>query len=125
MLNTDSQMRVIPALMALAALTLAIASAIHFGAGLVGIHDPFPGAAIPEAVLSVVMAVGAVGAAAGRRAPRWLPLAATLLTLLGTLYGLSVTLGGGRTGDVAYHLFLLTLLVVCLLLIVPGLRRAA
>jgi len=124
-LNSDPHMRAIPGLMALAAITLAIASAIHFGAGVAGIHDPFPGAAIPEAVLSVVMAIGTLGALAPPRAPWWLPLAATLVTLLGTLFGISVTIRGGRAGDIAYHLSLLAVLLLALLLMAPRLRRAA
>jgi hypothetical protein len=73
----------------------------------------------------VVMAIGTVGALAGSRGPWWLPLAATLLTLLGTLFGVSVTIGGRRAGDIAYHLFLLAILLLALLLNVPRLRRAS
>jgi hypothetical protein len=52
-------------------------------------------------------------------------LATALFTLLVTLYGLSITVSGGRTGDVAYHLVLLSMLVILvgLLLSPPG-RRA-
>jgi hypothetical protein len=55
--------RTISALMLVAAVTLLAASAIHFGLSLplgpVTLHDPFAGAAIPEAVLGVVLTVGA------------------------------------------------------------------
>ena len=47
------------------------------------------------------------------------------MTLLGTLFGISVTIRGGRAGDIAYHLSLLAVLLLALLLMVPRLRRAA
>ncbi len=50
----------ITALMFVAALTLLAASAVH--AGLLGQIDPFPGAAPPEALLGLVLAIGAVAA---------------------------------------------------------------
>jgi hypothetical protein len=50
--------------MALAALTLFGASTIHFGVvvpfGVATVRDPFAGAAIPEAILGVVLAAGAI-----------------------------------------------------------------
>ncbi|TMB96252.1 MAG: hypothetical protein E6J38_04160 [Chloroflexi bacterium] len=48
------------ALMSVAALTLLAASAVH--ANLLGPIDPFPGAAPPEAVLGIVLAITAVAA---------------------------------------------------------------
>jgi hypothetical protein len=57
---------------------------------------------------------------------RWAAaLATALFTLLVTLFGLSLTAASGRTGDVAYHLVLLSVLVIIvgLLLSPPG-RRA-
>ena len=40
-----------------------------------------------------------------------------MFAILATLYGLSVTLGSSRTGDVAYHVFVLVLLLVILVLV--------
>ena len=49
---------------------------------------------------------------------------ATLFALLGTAYGLTVTLGSARTGDIAYHVGILVVLAVTLgLLLMPGGRR--
>lgn len=101
--------------LALAALTLFAASAVHFGAavtlGGVSIHDPFPDAAIPESVLGVIVALGALYVIA--RFPRsWTAGAATVVVaILVVLLGLSITVRGGRVGDVAYHLALLGVLV--------------
>jgi hypothetical protein len=101
-------------LMAIAALTLAAASLLHFGLsvplGAAVLEDPYPGAAIPEAVIAAVLAAGTVGAltgGAGRRAAE----GAAVFALLGVAFGLAVTLREARPGDVAYHLSLLCLLV--------------
>jgi hypothetical protein len=115
------------ALLGVAALTLAVASLLHFGVaiplGATTITDPFAGAAIPEAVLSVVVAAGAVTLLARLPLSRWLAPAATLLALAGTLYGLTVTVRRGEPGDIAYHLALLTLLVASGVLLLVAVRR--
>ena len=120
--------RVIAALMAIAAVTLALASTVHFGVhlgvGQLAIHDPFPGAAIPEAVIAFVVACGVL-AVVSRRAAWPVALGTTLFAIVGVLFGLSLTLGSARTGDVAYHVSLLVVLVVGLcLLVTPAARRA-
>src|SRR5712691_5786471 len=102
-------------LLSMAAVTVAVASLLHFGVviplGVATISDPFAGAAIPEAVIAVVVAGGAATTLARLASARWLAPAATLFALAGTLYGLTVTLRRGQTGDIAYHLGLLTMLV--------------
>jgi len=117
----------IGALLSLAAVTLAVASMLHFGVaiqlGSATISDPFAGAAIPEAVIAVVVAAGALTTFVRLAAARWLAPAATLFALVGTVYGLTVTLRRGQVGDVAYHLALLTMLVVAAILLLSGLRR--
>ncbi|GAA4585607.1 hypothetical protein GCM10023194_28800 [Planotetraspora phitsanulokensis] len=110
--------------MALAAAAFAIMSVIHFGVdipvGFATISDSFPGAAPPEAVISAVMAIGATAVFTRRTTTRGVALATTLFSLLGTAYGLTITLGSTRTGDVAYHLAILTTLLAILgLLLVP------
>ena len=103
-------------LMVLAAFTLFTASAVH--AGLLGAIDPFEGAALPEAIIGVVLLAGALGAFL--RWPRSWPFAfgATLFAIVGTLVGLNFTLPRGSPGDIAYHLSLLgSLLVVTALLV--------
>ena len=116
------------ALMVLAATAFAAASIIHFGVaipvGFATLSDPFAGAAVPEAVIALVVATGAVAVLTRRPAARGIALTATLFALLGTVYGLTVTLGSTRTGDIAYHLGILaTLLVILGLVLVPGRTR--
>jgi hypothetical protein len=112
-------------LMALAAAAFAIVSVVHFGVdvpvGFTTISDSFPGAAAPEAVIAAVVAIGATAVLTRRTKSRRIALGTTSFALLGTAYGLSVTLNSTRTGDVAYHLSILaTLLIILGLLLVPG-----
>jgi hypothetical protein len=108
-------------LMALATVSFALASLVHFGIvlplRLVTLDDPFPGAAIPEAVIAIVLGIG-TATVIGGQAKRWrVASVATVFAILATLYGLSVTLGSSRTGDVTYHVFVLVLLLVILVLV--------
>lgn len=112
--------RTIPALMTIAALTLLAASAIH--SGLLGPIDPFAGAAIPEAVIGVVLGIAAVVAWSSSGA--WvIALAATLFAIAGTLFGLTITVPRGDPGDVVYHLSLLGILAIVVGLLVAQRRR--
>jgi hypothetical protein len=116
-------------LMSAAAVTLAAASVLHFGVtiplGPVTVSDPFKGAAIPEAVIATVVAVGGVSVLARRSASWWPGLGTTLFALLGTAYGLTVTVPRGQLGDIVYHLSLLTLLLAAAgLLVASGGWRA-
>jgi hypothetical protein len=70
----------------------------------------------------VAVAAAAVSTLAHLGAARWLAPAATLFALAGTLFGLTVTLRSGQAGDIAYHLSLLTMLVVSAILLVVVLR---
>ena len=111
-------------LMVVATGAFAVASIVHFGVvialGPVTIDDPFPGAAIPEAIIAVVLGIGSVTVIA-RLAARWrVALAATLFALLVTIYGLTVTVGSSRTGDITYHVTILVVLVLSVgLLLLP------
>jgi hypothetical protein len=111
--------------MILAAATLLGASLIHSGLavplGGALLRDPFAGAAIPEAVLAAVLSIGVIGWLAGWRRRRAVALGSVLFSLLVTFYGLSITLLSGRTGDIVYHLTLISLLVAATGLL---LRRA-
>jgi len=119
-------------LLSAAAVTLTLASTLHLGVaiplGVTTISDPFAGAAIPEAVIAVVVAAGAMTMLVRLPAARWLAPAATLFALAGTLYGLTVTLRRAQAGDIAYHVTLLTMLVASAVLLMgtlrPGARRA-
>jgi len=112
--------------LSVAAVTLAAASLLHFGLaipiGSATISDPFAGAAIPEAVIALAVAAGAVTALTHLATARWLAPAATLFALVGTLYGLTVTLRRGQAGDIAYHVALLTMLIASAVLLLSALR---
>src|SRR2546423_14325119 len=85
-------------LMLIEGVTFAIASILHFG-----VAETFIGAAIPEAIIAVVLAAGAL--AVMRRGSRWLGLATTIFALAGVIIGLSVIIGGpvSRPIELAYH----------------------
>ncbi len=106
---------IVSGLMVLATATFAAASLVHFGVlldvGPVTIDDPFPGAAIPEAVIALVLGIGSASAIARWPGRWWLAPGATLFALLLTLYGLSVTVRSSRTGDIVYHVSILVELV--------------
>jgi hypothetical protein len=114
-------------LLALAALSFWTASAIHVGVsiplGVTTVHDPFAGAAVPEAVLGVVCAVGATSLLAVVPPRVGVAIAAATFSMVVTLFGLSVTLGSGRTADVVYHLGVLAVLSGALLMLVPWRSR--
>ena len=104
------------ALMFVAALTLLAASAVH--ASLLGPIDPFPGAAPPEALFGLVLAIAAVAAFLSWTRAWAFAVVATLLALLGTVYGLTVTVPRGEPGDVVYHVSLLAGLIVAMGLLI-------
>ena len=113
-------------LMAVAMLTFIVASAVHFGTtiplGVVTLDDPFRDAAIPEAIIAGVMVVGLIALLAG---VWWLALVTTLFSAAGTILGLSIVLSSaaGRSGDIAYHVSVLAVLVVTIgLLVTPRAR---
>src|SRR6266446_120048 len=85
-------------LMLAEAVTFAIASILHFGA------ESFIGAAIPEAIIAVVLGAGAIAVMLRTAGSWWLGMATTLFALAGVIIGLSVILGGrvSRPIDLAY-----------------------
>jgi hypothetical protein len=101
-------------LMLVEAVTFAIASVLHFG-----VLETFIGAAIPEAIIAVVLGAGAVALMRRGEGTWWLALATTLFALLGVIVGLSVILGGrvSRPVDLAYHATIFVALVVTLVLL--------
>lgn len=115
---------VLGGLLTVGAVTLGLASAIHFGVPLI-VEDPFAGAAIPEAVLAAVLAVGAASVWVRIPAAWGVALGTTLFGLAGVGFGFSLTLGSGRSGDIAYHASLLAVLAMAaLVLLTPAARRS-
>lgn len=116
-------------LAALTASAFAAASVVHTGVavplGVVTVRDPFPGAVVPEAVIAVVVAVGAGTILARSRASRGIALAACAFAVLGTCYGLAVTVPAGRAGDIAYHVGILALLLLVVGTLLLRRRRPA
>jgi len=122
---------IIAGLMLVEAVTLGIASIVHFGVviqlGVITLDDPFAGARIPEAIIAVVVAVRAISLLTGWPVAWWLALAATLFAIAGVIVGVSVVLFGtvSRSGDLVYHFSLLVaLLVTVALLFTPAARHA-
>ena len=111
--------------------TLGVASSLHL-VGTVHGTPPFDAehAGIAEAVIGTVLLVGAITM---RRRPdlaRTVGLAATSFAFVGFLVGLSFTTRGGHAPDIAYHLIVLPILVVCFTALARsgghgGLRSAA
>ena len=104
--------------MAVAALTLLAASAVH--AGLVGPIDPFPGAAAPEAVIAAVLGIAVVVSLVSRSGGRGTAIGAVVFAVLGTAYGLTITVPRGEVGDIAYHLALLAPLLLTTVILIRG-----
>jgi hypothetical protein len=101
--------------------TFAIASVLHFG-----VLESFIGAAIPEAIIAVVLAGGAIAVLRGGGGAWWLALATTVFALAGVVIGLSVILRShvSRPADLAYHAGILVALVITVVLLVtPEVRR--
>jgi len=122
---------IIAGLMLVEAVTLGIASIVHFGVviplGVVTLDDPFAGARIPEAIIAIVVGVAAICLLTGWAGAWWLALAATLFAIAGVIVGVSVVLFGtvSRPGDLVYHFSLLVaLLVTVALLFTPAARHA-
>jgi hypothetical protein len=90
------------------AVTFALASAIHFGTG-------FTQAAIPELVISAVLAAGS-SAVLARRARAWgVAVGATAFATFGTMVGLAIIASGRQDlPDLVYHASILAALAVTL-----------
>jgi len=106
-------------LMLAEAVTFAIASILHFG-----VAETFIGAAIPEAIIAVVLGAGALAVMRRTASSWWVGLATTLFALAGVIIGLSVILGGrvSRPFDLAYHATIFVALVVTVVLLVIARR---
>ena len=106
--------RLIATVMGLEALTLAVISALHLSGVLGGGTKPFNPAAAgtAEAVIGVVLVLGALALGRDTARGRAAAVAATAFAIVGFLVGLSFTLRGGDAIDVAYHAVMLPLLLL-------------
>jgi hypothetical protein len=100
--------------LAFVAATLAVMASLHISGVLTG-EEPFRGgrAGVSEAVIGVVLVVGAVALfrAGGRARP--IAMASTAFAIIGFIVGLSFTIRGGGTIDIAYHVATLPVLLYC------------
>src|SRR2546423_14223990 len=87
--STNRSFPLVGRLMLAEAVTFAIASILHFG-----VAESFIAAAIPEAIIAVVLAVGAVSIMRRPAGSWWIAMGTTLFALAGVIIGLSVILGG-------------------------------
>jgi hypothetical protein len=113
--------RLIGGVMFVEAVTFAIASILHFG-----LLESFIGAAIPEAIIAVVLGVGAIAVIRRAAGCWWLALATTLFALAGVIIGLSVILRShvSRPADLAYHASIFVALLITVgLLCTPSVRH--
>jgi hypothetical protein len=106
----------VAALMGFVAATLVVASALHLAGVVDDGSPPFDPnrAGIAEAVIAVVLAAGAVALVRGLRRTA---LGAVVFAIAGFCVGLSMTVRGGATGDIAYHATMLPLLLLALVLL--------
>ena len=117
--STNRSFTLVGRLMLAEAVTFAIASILHFG-----VAESFIGAAIPEAIIAVVLGAAAI-AVMRRGAGSWgLALAATLFALAGVIIGLSVIISGpvSRPIDLAYHATIFVALIVTVVLLLVARR---
>lgn len=114
--------------MTLGCCMLVIASTVHAGATIAGIHDSFSDAAVPEGVIAAVLAVGLTSVILRQRNAWQVALGATVFAIAGFLVGLRFTVFGDRglmPGDVAYHLGGLAILLSTAALLLSSAGRHA
>jgi hypothetical protein len=104
------------ALMGFEAATLAVMSGLHLTGALAGGSKPFDssGAGIPEAIICIALAVGAVALGRGAPGSRRLAIGALSFAILGFVIGLSFTVRGDDGVGITYHATVLPLLVLTL-----------
>jgi hypothetical protein len=109
--------RRIAALMGFVAGTLIVASTLHLAGIVADGSPPFDPdrAGIAEAVIAVVLVSGAIALVRGVRR---VALGATVFAIAGFGVGLSMTVRGGATGDIAYHVTMLPVLLATLVALV-------
>jgi peptidoglycan/LPS O-acetylase OafA/YrhL len=117
--------RRVAAVMVAVAATLAVASALHLSGRVTGrgtLYDAGD-AGIAEAVIGIVLVVGAVAMFRRLRRARAIGLAATGFATAGFLLGLSITARGGHWPDIAYHVAVLPVLIGSLVVLIRSGRH--
>src|SRR5438874_2360829 len=120
----ETLVRKVAAVMAVVALSLAVASALHL-AGLVhGRGEPYDvdDAGIAEAVIGIVLAASAAAMVRAPARARTVGLAATGFAIVGFGVGLTITAEGGHAPDIAYHLAVLPVLLGTFVVLLRGRR---
>src|SRR2546423_15721227 len=112
--RTNQSLTLVGRLMLIEAVTFAIASILRFG-----VAESFIAAAIPEAIIAVVLGAGSIAVIRRGTGPWWIGLATTLFALAGVIIGLTVILGGrvSRPIDLAYHATIFVALVITVVLL--------
>jgi heme A synthase len=122
--------KIIGVMLGMAAVTLGLASYLHrdgdIRLGFTVIRgENFLGASTPEAVIAAVLAVAAAVVFIAPRRARPAALGATAFAILGTAFGMTVTIPRGRTADIVYHSVLLAWLLATGALLLRRDRPAA
>jgi hypothetical protein len=120
--------KIIGVMLSMAAITLGLASYLHrdgdIPLGFTVIRgESFLGASIPEAVIAAVLAVAAAVVLIAPHRARPAALGATAFAILGTAFGMTVTIPRGRAADIVYHSALLAWLLVTGALLLRWSRR--
>ena len=117
--STNRSFTLVGRLMLAEAVTFAIASILHFG-----VAESFIGAAIPEAIIAVVLGAGSIAVIRRGSGSWWIGLATTLFALAGVIIGLSVIISGpvSRPIDLAYHATIFVALIVTVVLLLVARR---
>lgn len=125
-LHPENVISLVAALLLVIAVSLAVASSLHL-AGLVhgrsSSFDP-DSAGAAEAVISVVLAGGAIAMLRMGMRARYIGIGVTAFALVGFLIGISETSRGGDIPDIAYHATVIPLLLAALVLLVRAGRRS-
>ncbi|HEY1651432.1 MAG TPA: hypothetical protein VGG09_06070 [Acidimicrobiales bacterium] len=112
--------RTIGALMVVVAVSLAVAATVHLSGQVHGRAKSFDadGAGVAEAIIGIVVAVGALAVLRRSSKARTIVLTTTCFAIIGFAGGLTFTTQGGAWPDIAYHLTVLPILIASLIVLV-------
>jgi hypothetical protein len=124
-MHKRSLTRIVVTLMGLETASLVVIASLHLDHVLAGGKKPFrpTDAGIAEAVIALVLLVGIAALLRGFARAHGIALASVLFAIAGFVVGLTFTLRGGDTIDIAYHATVLPLLLATLLLLLRRTQR--